>query len=948
MIANLLQCDVMLLVMQTVLKRALNLKAKTFSESHLQKVLHLIGYAVQEEESNNYEFFTFHDSAAKWGILPLIEELVSNPRVSRFIVIPTDIYNRIIVSYFKVATHNDLIVWTIQKYKETQKTTESSETMAEESLLPKEKAQEELEKEEKAGRAKLAAERRAKILAQMANAQNKFMTANAELYDETRKHAALDAAKLSGSVGSEMDWQLIASQEIESAAPATVSCLGPLKKKHISPSTIEPTYISCILCSEESVVSKDGPCMVYSAFIQKSSVLSRYQKTNDMGQLQYLETAIHPSPHTGTCGHVMHATCWQEYFNNEIVKETRRPYRNRSPQTFDVEKKEFLCPLCRCLSNGVMPVTPELWRFTNRDDVSLLEFEPKINFEKWLMIMKSYISNEMQEIHGIRRRITLEETLKKFNFKLEDFQELCEPHPPHTPMSGELQEYIRGFMDSMLKVAPYPSAQDSEPYLVPWMSCAYTIESLEMLLRAVDKPLKDNLSIRHTCCLSGLIRFCGVINLTKPGADVELSLKNQMNELFYMIFELNGMSVLQWDVFGVLISLLYITPTVIYMESNELGVPKGDYLEYYILKLMFLANIARIITVCEIEKVKQDEEMMMTIETEIDDDMQTESVDDDKIIEFYRKYNLYTSRNSGSVNKQLLINEIKKQNQTFLRCSCLLFHFMTDIELPSEFEVLNGDTFELMCDYLGLSSNIETYFNNTIMNEFMSHLVSHPYINNLKLKFNNSNTNTNTNTSVSNTDEDGVASTVVVVPVGGGHCSYEIEDIHETIPFMSSVPPIRQLVALPDDYSDLINSVSLFTCPNNDRDDSRNPTMCLVCGEILCSQTYCCQKELMNKQAVGACTYHAQMCGAGVGMFLRIRECEILLLTLNKGCFVSPPYLDEYGETDQGLQRGNPLTLTKEIYKKLHLMWLGHGLYEEIARSTEKQSTIVTTQWQHL
>lgn len=38
MIANMLQCDVMLQVMQTVLKRALDLKAITFSESHLAKV----------------------------------------------------------------------------------------------------------------------------------------------------------------------------------------------------------------------------------------------------------------------------------------------------------------------------------------------------------------------------------------------------------------------------------------------------------------------------------------------------------------------------------------------------------------------------------------------------------------------------------------------------------------------------------------------------------------------------------------------------------------------------------------------------------------------------------------------------------------------------------------------------------------------------------------------
>lgn len=44
-------------------------------------MLHLIGYAVQEQESGAYAFFTFHERAAKWDILPLMEELINSPRV---------------------------------------------------------------------------------------------------------------------------------------------------------------------------------------------------------------------------------------------------------------------------------------------------------------------------------------------------------------------------------------------------------------------------------------------------------------------------------------------------------------------------------------------------------------------------------------------------------------------------------------------------------------------------------------------------------------------------------------------------------------------------------------------------------------------------------------------------------------------------------------------------
>ena len=36
------------------------------------------------------------------------------------------------------------------------------------------------------------------------------------------------------------------------------------------------------------------------------------------------------------------------------------------------------------------------------------------------------------------------------------------------------------------------------------------------------------------------------------------------------------------------------------------------------------------------------------------------------------------------------------------------------------------------------------------------------------------------------------------------------------------------------------------------------------------------------------------------------------------GTFLPAPYIDEYGETDKGLKRGNPLTLDPEKYEELN------------------------------
>lgn len=55
------------------------------------------------------------------------------------------------------------------------------------------------------------------------------------------------------------------------------------------------------------------------------------------------------------------------------------------------------------------------------------------------------------------------------------------------------------------------------------------------------------------------------------------------------------------------------------------------------------------------------------------------------------------------------------------------------------------------------------------------------------------------------------------------------------------------------------------------------------------------------------------LCTTGTGLFLRVRECKIVLFCGRaKGCYTAPPYLDQYGETDQGLKRGNPLKLCPE------------------------------------
>lgn len=816
--------------------------------------------------------------------------------------------------------NRDLILWTFRKYKALQASTSDQSQMESDECFAHSSKQADdsmadAEKAEKQDRARLAAERRAQVMAQMANAQKSFMCTNADLFEST-------PTSVSDKNESVMEWQ--------DNNDSKLICLGPDRKFNY----VDDLVVTCILCSEDSVVKKSSECcMVYSAFVQRSRIL--------------LAKDTIPYPHTSSCGHVMHANCWKEYFDNEVLKENRRPNRNRS-QGSTTEKREFLCPLCRCLSNAVLPISPALYRMapaqvqtTDNAENSQLDTEP-MPFDKWLYFMQNYNSalqliTDLPEISEKTQDASLKfpdlgDIVKEFS-SIESFMKLA---PPSTRelLTKELSTYVEDFAMSAKRAAPTMLADEiTEPHLITWLSCSYTIQSMEMYLRALNKPLKGQMSIRQTSCLYGLIRESGLL-VTTINDEIAAKLLTVLRSHLATLFTNSSSCFIELDLFRMLITFIFITPSVLYARTKQCVVPDGTLLEYYLLKTIFLATVTKILVLHNIEDIIEDMDQTESFASsmEIDDTAKTlnpnsEEVESngsnetDVLIEFYNNHNFYVidARDSGitpsSANKtpkqikELIIKAIHSESRVFLRCACMLFQFLTDVDLPDELYDSDGDRFDVMCEYLGLSSDIETYLKCDSINSFMSNLAMHPDIEIFRTK---------RRTELSS----------VLVPC---------------------FPQIRKLIDLPEDYSDLINTVLTFSCPNNDRDreSSRNPTLCLICGITLCSNTYCCQYEIEGT-TVGACTNHAHECGAGVGIFLRIRECDILLLGLNKGSFVSPPYLDKYGETDQGLRRGNPLKLCPERYQKLNLLWLNHGLHEDIARSVESMNSVIPTQWQHL
>ncbi|KAF9353814.1 hypothetical protein BGX34_011365 [Mortierella sp. NVP85] len=147
-------------------------------------------------------------------------------------------------------------------------------------------------------------------------------------------------------------------------------------------------------------------------------------------------------------------------------------------------------------------------------------------------------------------------------------------------------------------------------------------------------------------------------------------------------------------------------------------------------------------------------------------------------------------------------------------------------------------------------------------------------------------------------------------------------------------PAIYELVGLPKRLDALFEQSIKYVCPKCNT-VPHDPALCLCCGTIVCSQSFCCLEGL-DSEGRGECNTHALTCTGPVGIYLLIKKCVILLLHVRNGCFHPAPFLDEHGEADLGLRRGRPQFLNPLRYDDLRRLWLTHGIPIHVARKIEQ------------
>ncbi|GAA5894021.1 hypothetical protein JCM6882_007961 [Rhodosporidiobolus microsporus] len=149
-------------------------------------------------------------------------------------------------------------------------------------------------------------------------------------------------------------------------------------------------------------------------------------------------------------------------------------------------------------------------------------------------------------------------------------------------------------------------------------------------------------------------------------------------------------------------------------------------------------------------------------------------------------------------------------------------------------------------------------------------------------------------------------------------------------------PSIYELVGLPHQLDTLVAASLERVCPRCDTVPSM-PALCLLCGEIVCAQSFCCmvgEEEAAN----GECNEHMWTCGGSVGIYYLIKRNAILYLHTDKGAFSTPPYLDSHGEVDIAGRRARsqfPQYLHRGRYDELRKLWLSGTVPTFVARKLE-------------
>ncbi|KAL9623663.1 MAG: hypothetical protein Q9160_002119 [Pyrenula sp. 1 TL-2023] len=675
------------------------------------------------------------------------------------------------------------------------------------------------------------------------------------------------------------------------------------------------------------------------------------------------------------CGHIMHYSCFETYYSAIGRRQQVQIARNHPER---LKQKEFVCPLCKALGNAFFPI---IWK--GKEECYPGALETETSFDDFLVRTEESaerINNEMQYISDDRMiSLAQQEVFRSYTSKtlipsLANSVERGSMTSPVTPTSStspfgrfslpntlsniffspieehpgsaipprgaesveltptaELMSIYRRLRDTLNnnKLTSYGPTENTSPYLehvdTLAASVGFSISAVEIAHRGLESQpgttLLDRVpqsQLTHLRILSDTaFSYASVGSLRAIGPQVrDFQLRQLQNRQFSQLFVFSANNHVLYP-HRPLEPLLKLDAFNFLAECSVILSPIADLEIHHLSQLCYTAEIVRVILAYMRSPMSFGEEVktrflasnrsladpsdqqrlfgaMEWLSRELALDLQVQPP------------NVEPFLNSSQAPEGLtmLHSLISAYALAFVRKATILFHVhhgvdipstgLTDLDQPELARLTRALRLPSLSDVLASLSPVT---GNTplkvIVKGWLYHL-SHG------------------STSHSNKQVTSALTTQHPLDISLAH------------------PAILELVGLPKFYDVLIEECHIRKCPTTGK-ELTDPSVCLFCGAIFCSQAVCCMQRKR-----GGCNLHMSKCGGNIGLFLNIRKCTVLFTHHENGSWYHAPYLTRHGEVDPGLRQHHQLILNQKRYDRLiRDVWLNHGVCSVISRKLE-------------
>lgn len=155
---------------------------------------------------------------------------------------------------------------------------------------------------------------------------------------------------------------------------------------------------------------------------------------------------------------------------------------------------EFLCPLCECLSNTVIPLVP-----SQKDET--FQVVPEKNLSEWLDNVRTIADTAVPMGNEEPSETSRGKLWKPADGVAPDNRQML-------PLKAEMM--LHRFVQTTSQVV---LGDEEDPFLAIAWTLAYTIQATEWCIRSEDKALLADISSRKLYCLENMVKATQVASL---------------------------------------------------------------------------------------------------------------------------------------------------------------------------------------------------------------------------------------------------------------------------------------------------------------------------------------------------------------------------------------------------------------------------------------------------